>query len=485
MEYKFLHRWVKEAGQKNLQFKSFLKFRDQYIITFKKTHLYLQINLASENSFCFFSEKKYLPFEERNELNKFNLHLASSRLTNIEISKNDRILSVTFSKIDIYNQITDYKLILEIVPRYQNIILTKQGEIVDCLKKVSFAENRHRQILPGSEYESPSTDFVAKKEDVKFPLKIVSAKKINEATGDGFDSVNLLFESLYYNFIFASVNNIEKNKAAKKLQSGISKKQKKIQKLETELQDAGKEENFKQTAELLKANFASLMSGMESVKLKDYYAEGFPEIEIKLDVTKHPKQNVEFYFKKYRKARDGKVKIAEQIRKTHDEIDELEKQVFELEETDLYLPGEKQKLAKHKKTEHRKRLKINEDWEILVGRTSKENDLLTTKIAKSNDWWFHTRVFRGTHIILRNFNKKDLPDNIKLICCRLAAYYSKAKTSSNVPVDFTQIKYVRKPRGSAPGFVTYKNQNTIYVDPVDFRDAAKKLKGEYPISNKE
>jgi predicted ribosome quality control (RQC) complex YloA/Tae2 family protein len=179
------------------------------------------------------------------------------------------------------------------------------------------------------------------------------------------------------------------------------------------------------------------------------------------------------------------VKIAEQIRKTHDEIDELEKQIFEIEETDLYLPGEKQKHAKHKKTEHRKRLKINEDWEILVGRTSKENDLLTTKIAKSNDWWFHTRVFRGTHIILRNFNKKDLPDNIKLICCRLAAYYSKAKTSSNVPVDFTQIKYVRKPRGSAPGFVTYKNQNTIYVDPVDFRDAAKKLKGEYPISNKE
>jgi predicted ribosome quality control (RQC) complex YloA/Tae2 family protein len=350
---------------------------------------------------------------------------------------------------------------------------------------VSFAENRHRQILPGCNYEPPETAFVPVKETVIYPLKIESLKEISENNKDAFNSMNPLFESIYYDYIFARNNETEKQKAIKKIQSQISKKQKKINKLEIELQNASKEDSFKQIAELLKANFSKLKSGMESIILQDYYADGFPEIEIALDKTKHPKQNVEFYFKKFRKARDGKVRIAEQLAKTHDEIDELEKKIFEIEETGIYLATEDRKNAKHKKVQHLKRLKINDDWEILVGRTSKENDQLTTKIAKPQDWWFHTRIFRGTHIILRNFNKKDLPDNLKMICCRLAAYYSKAKTSSNVPVDFTQIKYVRKPRGSAPGFVTYKNQNTIYVDPIDFREAGKKLKDEYPILNTE
>jgi len=71
--------------------------------------------------------------------------------------------------------------------------------------------------------------------------------------------------------------------------------------------------------------------------------------------------------------------------------------------------------------------------------------------------------------------QKELPDDLKIICARLAAYYSKAKNSSNVPIDYTQIRYVNKPRGSAPGFVIYKNFHTLYVDPISMRDAARNL----------
>jgi predicted ribosome quality control (RQC) complex YloA/Tae2 family protein len=110
-----------------------------------------------------------------------------------------------------------------------------------------------------------------------------------------------------------------------------------------------------------------------------------------------------------------------------------------------------------------------------VGRTSRENDELTTRYAKAPDLWFHTRVFRGTHVILRNFAKQDVPDWLIVLCCRIAAYYSKAKKSSNVPVDFTEIRYVRKPRGSVAGYVTYTNQKTLYVDPLSFRDAVQML----------
>ena len=132
-----------------------------------------------------------------------------------------------------------------------------------------------------------------------------------------------------------------------------------------------------------------------------------------------------------------------------------------------------QKKKKFKAQSGYKKLIIDENWKIYIGRTSKENDQLTTRIAKPHDWWFHTRIFRGTHVILRNLNKKELPDNLKHLCCRLAAYYSKAKKSSNVPVDYTQIRYVRKPHGSAVGYVTYTNQKTLFVDPISMRDAAK------------
>jgi len=96
-------------------------------------------------------------------------------------------------------------------------------------------------------------------------------------------------------------------------------------------------------------------------------------------------------------------------------------------------------------------------------------------LAKPDDWWFHTRIYRGTHIILRNYKRKELPETLKILCCRLAAYFSKAKKSSNIPVDYTQIRYVRKPRGSVAGYVTYKNQKTLYVDPLSMRETIKEI----------
>lgn len=476
MQYKFLSEWVKENQNNNFVFWEINKFEDQYAILFKKRKKYLQINLTSENSFCFISEKDVLPFESDAMLKIFNSCLSNTKLGEIGISDIDRIIYFRFSKIDIYNQKISFKLILEFIPRFQNIILTKEGEIIDCFRKISFAENRHRQILPGINYTPPIAGFSIKKNDVTFPLSIISKKEIQESSSEHtcFDSVNEILEELYYNWIFREKNEKQKQRKINSIKRKIESKLNKIAKLETEFSNAKKEEKFKQQAELLKANFVKIKSGMETIKLQNYYEDGFPEIEIKLDKTKHPKQNVEFYFKKYRKARDGKTKIAEQIDKTNNEIELMEKEIFEIDEMEFILVDEKQQKKKKSKAQSGyKKLVINENWEIYIGRTSKENDLLTTRFAKPHDWWFHTRVFRGTHVILRNLNKKELPDNLKLICSKLAAYYSKAKKSSNVPVDYTQIRYVRKPRGSAPGYVTYTDQKTLFVDPISMRDAAK------------
>jgi len=473
MKYKYLADWATSQTEK-LIFKEVKKNEDQIAIIFKKTKKFLQINLASEDSFCFFTEKKKLPFKTAKMYANFNIHLASSRLQKIEISAMDRILFFHFEKVDIYGQKVKYRLIVELISHYQNMIL-ERDVIIDCKKKISFAENRHRQILPNLAYVQPNSIYKNEKEEINFPIAIDNQNCIIENTKlePNFECVNSLFEEFYYQHILQ--NKITKIKSQKisVIQKQIKKKKRKIAKLETELLVAKDEEKWRQLAELLKANFSKIKKGAKSILLKNYYAISFPEIEIAIFTDKNAQQNIDYYFKKYRKARDGKLKITQQIQITQNEILELKREIFDIEESDIpSLSSSNSKIVKKQKKNYKK-IWINEDWEIFIGRTSSENDLLTTKLAKPHDWWFHTRIFRGTHIILRNYKKQDLPENLKQICCRLAAYFSKAKKSSNVPVDFTQIRYVRKPKGSPAGYVIYQNQKTIYVDPISMREAIK------------
>ena len=107
---------------------------------------------------------------------------------------------------------------------------------------------------------------------------------------------------------------------------------------------------------------------------------------------------------------------------------------------------------------------VNE-YTLLVGRNNKENDYLTLKYAKKSDLWFHTQDIHGSHAILQVQSNKQLDDNTLLKCAEIVAYHSKAKNSSNVPVDFCEVRYVKKPNGAKPGFVIYNNYKTLYVHP--------------------
>ena len=392
MQYKFLAEWIKESREQNLVFKSISKFEDQYSIEFSKRKEKLQINLSSQECFCFFTKNKTIPFEQRNELDIINIHLNKARLTELTISETDRIIYLNFSKIDIYNNRQNYKLILELIPRYQNIILLKveedKDQIIDCTKKVSFAENRQRQILPRLGYTPPQTDFKIEREEVHFPISIDSAKKLRESSKETlkFDSINLLFEELYFNWIFKARNERIKNEKIKQVNKEIKKKTRKIEKQKKELTTAKKEEKWKQQAELLKANFTSIKKGAKSIILQNYYEDDFPEIEITLNPEKGAKQNIEYYFKKYRKARDGKTEIQKQIKIAQNEIEVLEKEIFELEETDIFLSKQEKSMKNKTQKAGYKKITIDENWEIYIGRTSKENDTLTTRFAKPHDW---------------------------------------------------------------------------------------------------
>ncbi|MDN5353396.1 MAG: hypothetical protein PWQ09_152 [Candidatus Cloacimonadota bacterium] len=479
MEYKFLAAWCRQIKLGNKHLQKIMRFEDQYALVFFKQRDFLQINLGNDGGFCFFTHKKLLPFKEDTSLNNFSEILNNAKPEAVNIDPHDRILRFKFSKIDIYNQLCTYYLFLELIPHYQNMILTDdQMKILECRKKISFAENTTRQILPGLKYEKPVTNFQVKTEAVKFPLSCNDKLEIEENSPEGEQNVDSLFEGLYYDGILAKRNQHLKQQKIKQIHRQIKKKKKKLKKQQQELQTASKQKKWKQIAELLNANFAKIKSGADSITLKNYYEDGFPEIKIPLQPELTPHQNVERYFKKYRKARAGKKKIAAQISKTEEEISQLQQQIAEVEATDFMQQQEKSSGKKQQQRSY-KRIVLADSWQIYVGRSSSENDFITTSLAQPHDWWFHTRIFKGTHVVLRNLKKQELPEQLKLVCCQLAAYFSKAKKSRNVPVDYTQIRYVRKPKGSPPGFVIYDKQKTLYVDPLSFRDAAQKLQKEW------
>ncbi|MFA7026142.1 MAG: NFACT RNA binding domain-containing protein, partial [Candidatus Cloacimonadaceae bacterium] len=179
------------------------------------------------------------------------------------------------------------------------------------------------------------------------------------------------------------------------------------------------------------------------------------------------------------KAKNGLAIIGINIKRTKAEIEavnKLRQRLEDGEDLDLDIKDKSgtitQKISQMDKV---LQYKYSEDWQIYIGRKAKENDFVTTKIGKPQDWWFHSRIYRGAHVLLRNLKKQELPPELLRQCASLAAWYSQAKFSVNVPVDYTQIRYVRKPKGSAAGFVTYTNYKTYFATPQDLRGLRKEL----------
>ena len=110
----------------------------------------------------------------------------------------------------------------------------------------------------------------------------------------------------------------------------------------------------------------------------------------------------------------------------------------------------------------------SDGFDIYVGKNNRQNDELTLRFALPTDLWFHTKDIPGSHVIIKTQNK-EVPQSTIMEAANLAAFYSKAKTSSNVPVDYTQKRYVRKPNGAKPGMVIYDHQNTIYITPDELK----------------
>jgi predicted ribosome quality control (RQC) complex YloA/Tae2 family protein len=254
-----------------------------------------------------------------------------------------------------------------------------------------------------------------------------------------------------------------------------------LKSIERTVAESKRAEDYRRIGDLLLANLNNIEKGAKSVRLIDYFNPDMPEIEVELDEKLAPQQNAERYFKRYRKARDAaataearRSTIMQEIAllKSAESEAEEAKSVDSLKALREMLTAQallRREIAQEKQEEefagHRiRRVITSEGWEILYGENAAANDYLTQRIARPNDVWLHARAITGAHVIVRTAgHSSNVPKSVLLEAATIAARNSEAKHSFLVPVDHTLRKYVRKPRGSAPGFVTYRNEKTIDV----------------------
>lgn len=241
-------------------------------------------------------------------------------------------------------------------------------------------------------------------------------------------------------------------------------------------------EKFRIYGDLLTANLYQIKQGKEA-QVVNYYSENQEEITIKMDEQLSPNQNAQKYYKKYNKAKSGAENADKQLEIISAETVYLESILTSIEnagnvkileeiQREIIEEGYLKKDVRTQKGLGRKKTKEKEvilekiefmGFDIYTGHNNKQNDYLTMRFASSSDVWFHVKDLPGSHVLVKNPNREELPEEVIKKAAILAAENSKAKEGTTVPVDYTLKKHVKKPKGSKPGFVTYENSRTIQI----------------------
>lgn len=252
----------------------------------------------------------------------------------------------------------------------------------------------------------------------------------------------------------------------------------KISKQQTELAQCENREQLRICGDLLQANLYRIERGAPFVDVENFYDEEGRTLRIKLNPAISPAANAQKYYKDYQKAKNAEAVLGEQIEKGKAELEYVESVLDTVTraETEQELAQIREELTEqgylHRQKGKQKNLSklppmeftSSDGFRILVGRNNRQNDTLTLKTASKTDMWLHTKDIHGSHTIIIG-EGREISDTAILEAARLAAYHSKARQSSQVPVDYTLVKYVSKPSGSKPGMVIYVNNRTVYVTP--------------------
>lgn len=494
-------------------------------------------------------------------------HLSGGKLIDIIQPHFERIIEFHIESLNEMGDLCSKKLIIEIMGRHSNIILTdNQDRILDSIIHVSKDKSSVREVLPGRTYVRPPSqnkmnplslqnDAFGKNlignngtklqqsiyksfsgispvvaSEICHRANLNGSLYLEELTDENKSSISDIMNSLFTlvknnSFIpqiiinpntnepieFSSINmtqfidyekqefnsisevvelyyrkkdNISRIKQKssdihKIIQNNLERCYKKKDLQLQKLKDVSDREHLRIYGELITANIYAVSKGMNSFNTINFYDEKQPQITIPLDPVLTPSGNAQKYFKQYNKAKRANIALIEQIKQTEEEIQYLESLLTATEsstdETDIndirfelreqgYIKMRNQKKSKPQQKSKPLHYISRDGFDIYVGKNNRQNDELTLRFASPSDLWFHTKDIPGSHVIIKTQNN-TIPKTTIIDAANLAAFYSKAKTSSNVPVDYTQKRFVKKPNGARPGMVIYDNQTTVYITP--------------------
>lgn len=357
----------------------------------------------------------------------------------------------------------------------QNILEEKNIENTPSMENLRIIYNYITSCLDGN--------VTLKKYNNDYTLTLEtqpSAQELNFLIDDFYTEKEMVSEFISY-----------RNAVLKLVDVTLKKITKKLKNIDIKLKECEDKDKFQLYGELITANMYKYKEFTgDYIELENYY-DSNKIIQIPVNMHLSPSVNAKNYFKKYNKLKNALEIVNKQKAETIEELDYIETIIYsldnakdvsdideiysEIKENDLFSSKKSKKsdTAKSSKIKNKNKkldkeyvpieYKI-EDYTFLVGKNNKQNDYLSTKLLKSNDIWFHTKDIHGSHGILITRHTQPSIDII-IKCAQIVAYYSKARQSSNVPVDYTLGKYVKKPSGSKPGFVIYTNNSTVNVHP--------------------
>lgn len=469
----------------------------------------LVVELMGKHSNIILLNSEHTVIDSLRHLNKFDNSnrdiFPGSKYLNIESAKKDFLAVKTFDEfyrdvsIDsenlpstlskVYNGFgkKNVSYLLETLNIPTSVSTNNLKEVYSYLKDL-FTNMPDNVVL--KEYSSVKKDYFAYK-----------------STNDGL-AVNFYLDDFYTSKEQSEQFKQYRDTVLKLVLNHVGKIKERISTIDLKIADCTNAEKYRLYGELITSNLYRIPDYPQSeVTLENYY-DNNNLITIPLDEKFSPSKNAKNFFKKYRKLQNTIAIVEKQKELSEAELSYLESIVYELEEVSTiedidniyseicdnlifgknantvnnHVYNKQSKITNSKSSKQSNASNMPEKrnidgYTVYIGKNNKQNDYLTCRLAQNSDIWFHTKDIHGSHVVLKTDSLHsssenssasctfNIPDSVLYKCASIAAYYSKARMSQNVPVDYTLIKYVKKPNGAKPGMVIYTNNKTIYANP--------------------
>ena len=418
--------------------------------------LYISVEPASPRLYLIRRRTRDLE-KQSTPLNPFGqlMRSALSGASTVNVSKDplDRIVRFTFHSDGVFR-----RLVVQLTGRTADLFL------LDELNRITAVLRQQGRTRLGEVYLAPPR-----------PLKELAEAFTLDA---GLPSAQL---DAYFAALDATKAFDSRAKALRSKLAGTIRRQHTLKtNLEQDLVRHGDPEEHKRTGDLLLANIATAVRNGNKVRITDYYAEGAPVIEIEIDENRSLQDEAAHRFRQYTKAKHAAGEIAARLQQVDREIAALERRLQELdaiiqsrdeaalESFEKPPPAPKvtpKKAAKQEKIPGVRRYLSSDGYEILVGRAARDNDHLTFRVAQPNDLWMHAGDYPGSHVVIRNPTRKEIPQRTIIEAAQLAGRFSQASEDAKVVIHYTERKFLSKPKGAAPGLVRMSRFRSLTVEP--------------------